>query len=198
MKFLQLSTIIPKLPTFNSIFNSNQMNIKFEDLELPKQSNADIRSEWFIKAVNDINEQHGLSLKEIGRETGVSMTVMYACWNIQSPLHKFGRRPTETTIKKIAKRFNIALPDYMIERDARQETIFDLEKKRTPQEKKKVNSDIMTKQIPKLYKVAQVAEFLDVCSQTVIKCIERGEIKAKRVGKQYRIRERDLIEYMNS
>ncbi len=163
-----------------------------------EDNHADIRSEWFINAINEINEEHGLSLKEIGAESGVSTTVMYACWNIQSTVHKFHRKPTESTVNRIAKRFGNALPQYMIEREEQQKTIFDLPKEMTPVEKTKSNSDIMTKHIPKFYKVAEVSEFLGVCSQTVIRVIERGEMNAKRVGKQYRIRERDLIEYMES
>ena len=185
-----------KLRTSNSTFNSHNMLDSNPQTPLVSTRGelADIRSKWFIDAVILINDKYGLSLREIGDRAGLSMTIMYACWNIQSPLHKFGRKPTEKTVSKISEKFQVPLPDYMEARKKKQATIFDA----TPKEKAKTNSDIMTKHIPKLFKVKEVAKLLGVSGATVNRIIVDGELKAKRVGRQYRIREADLIAYIES
>ena len=47
-----------------------------------------------------------------------------------------------------------------------------------------------------LLTVAEVAEVLRVSNMTVYRLIKAGELPALRVGKNYRIRERDLEDYL--
>lgn len=47
------------------------------------------------------------------------------------------------------------------------------------------------------YTLAQVAEILNCTYQTVYKLVKRGEIKAFRVGSDFRVKEENLNEYMN-
>jgi len=160
---------------------------------------ADIRSEWFMNAVETINGKFGYSLIEIGERAGVSQTVMYACWNLNSPLHKFGRKPTEQTVFRISKKFEIPLPQYMIDREKKRETIFDLEKDRTPSQKKVQNADFMSKRFPKFLTVKEVAEVLCCSEQTVLRLIHNGSLKHKRIGKRaYRVTEQNLLDYIES
>lgn len=48
----------------------------------------------------------------------------------------------------------------------------------------------------RLLTVAEVAEVLRVSNMTVYRLIKAGELPALRVGKNYRIRERDLEAYL--
>ncbi len=49
----------------------------------------------------------------------------------------------------------------------------------------------------KFYTVEEVAKLLRVSIPTVRQLIENGELKATRVGRQYRISEDDLNEFIN-
>lgn len=48
----------------------------------------------------------------------------------------------------------------------------------------------------KFYTVQEVAEFLRVNERTVLNFIASGELKATRVGRQYRISQEQLDEYI--
>lgn len=48
----------------------------------------------------------------------------------------------------------------------------------------------------KAYKIAEVAEMLQVDPRTVKREIERGNLKARKVGSDYRVPELNLVEYM--
>lgn len=50
----------------------------------------------------------------------------------------------------------------------------------------------------RLYTVAEVAEHMRVSNMTVYRLIKAGELGAVRVGKNYRIRERDLTAYLDA
>lgn len=50
----------------------------------------------------------------------------------------------------------------------------------------------------KFYTVEEVAEILSVHWQTVHALIKRGELKAIKVGKRYRISDEDLKKYIES
>lgn len=50
----------------------------------------------------------------------------------------------------------------------------------------------------RLLTVAEVAEHMRVSSMTVYRLIKAGQLKAVRVGKNYRIRTSDLDEYLQS
>jgi excisionase family DNA binding protein len=47
-----------------------------------------------------------------------------------------------------------------------------------------------------LFTVSEVADVLRVSNMTIYRLIKAGEISALRVGKNYRIRERDLEDYL--
>jgi excisionase family DNA binding protein len=49
----------------------------------------------------------------------------------------------------------------------------------------------------KLYTVDEVAAILKVHRNTVIMLINTGELKAAKIGRQYRIKETDLNDYIN-
>lgn len=50
----------------------------------------------------------------------------------------------------------------------------------------------------RLYTVAEVAAQMRVSNMTVYRLIKAGELPALRVGKNYRIRGRDLIAYLDA
>ena len=54
-------------------------------------------------------------------------------------------------------------------------------------------SDILQQQA---FSIAQLARRLDVCERTARRLIEGGELKAYRVGRQWRVFEPDLQEYL--
>ena len=49
---------------------------------------------------------------------------------------------------------------------------------------------------PRLLTVQEVADLLRVSNMTVYRLIKRGELRALRVGKNYRIRQQDLDAYL--
>jgi excisionase family DNA binding protein len=49
-----------------------------------------------------------------------------------------------------------------------------------------------------LWTVAEVAEHMRVSNMTVYRLIKSGDLPAIRVGKNYRIRSRDLVAYLES
>ncbi len=49
---------------------------------------------------------------------------------------------------------------------------------------------------PKFYTIEEVAKILRVNERTVRKLIDRGELKTTRVGRQYRISQEQLDEYL--
>jgi len=52
--------------------------------------------------------------------------------------------------------------------------------------------------ITRLLTVAEVASVMRVSRMTVYRLIRRGQLKAIRVGRNYRVRENDLDEYLES
>jgi putative molybdopterin biosynthesis protein len=48
-----------------------------------------------------------------------------------------------------------------------------------------------------MYTVEEIAKMLRVSTETVRKLIAQGEIRAKRVGRQYRISQEALNEYLS-
>lgn len=50
----------------------------------------------------------------------------------------------------------------------------------------------------RLWTVAEVAEHMRVSKMTVYRLIKAGDLPALRVGKNYRIRGRDLAEYLDA
>ncbi len=52
------------------------------------------------------------------------------------------------------------------------------------------------KEWPEVMTPDQVAEFLQLNKNTVYRLIERGELKATKVGRVYRIRKEDVDSYM--
>jgi excisionase family DNA binding protein len=52
--------------------------------------------------------------------------------------------------------------------------------------------------ISRLLTVAEVATLMRVSRMTVYRLIRRGQLKAIRVGRNYRVRENDLSEYLES
>lgn len=50
----------------------------------------------------------------------------------------------------------------------------------------------------RLLTVAEVASVMRVSRMTVYRLIRRGQLKAIRVGRNYRVREEDLREYLES
>jgi putative molybdopterin biosynthesis protein len=48
-----------------------------------------------------------------------------------------------------------------------------------------------------MYTVEEIAKMLKVSTETIRKLIARGEIKAKRIGKQYRVTQEALDEYLD-
>ena len=52
--------------------------------------------------------------------------------------------------------------------------------------------------ISRLLTVAEVATLMRVSRMTVYRLIRRGQLKAIRVGRNYRVREDDLSEYLES
>jgi excisionase family DNA binding protein len=55
-----------------------------------------------------------------------------------------------------------------------------------------------TDPISRLMTVAEVANVIRVSRMTVYRLIRRGQLKAIRVGRNYRVREDDLSEYLHS
>lgn len=49
-----------------------------------------------------------------------------------------------------------------------------------------------------LLTVAEVASVMRVSRMTVYRLIRRGELRAVRVGRNYRVREQDLTEYLET
>jgi excisionase family DNA binding protein len=52
--------------------------------------------------------------------------------------------------------------------------------------------------ITRLLTVAEVASVMRVSRMTVYRLIRRGQLKAIRVGRNYRVRENDLDEYLEA
>lgn len=52
--------------------------------------------------------------------------------------------------------------------------------------------------ITRLLTVAEVATVMRVSRMTVYRLIRRGQLKAIRVGRNYRVREQDLNEYLEA
>jgi excisionase family DNA binding protein len=52
--------------------------------------------------------------------------------------------------------------------------------------------------IARLLTVAEVANVMRVSRMTVYRLIRRGQLKAIRVGRNYRVREQDLNEYLEA
>ena len=52
--------------------------------------------------------------------------------------------------------------------------------------------------ISRLLTVAEVASVMRVSRMTVYRLIRRGQLKAIRVGRNYRVREEDLNEYLEA
>ncbi len=52
--------------------------------------------------------------------------------------------------------------------------------------------------ISRLLTVAEVATLMRVSRMTVYRLIRRGQLKAIRVGRNYRVRESDLSEYLEA
>jgi excisionase family DNA binding protein len=52
--------------------------------------------------------------------------------------------------------------------------------------------------ISRLLTVAEVATLMRVSRMTVYRLIRRGQLKAIRVGRNYRVRENDLSEYLEA
>lgn len=50
----------------------------------------------------------------------------------------------------------------------------------------------------RLWTVAEVADHMRVSNMTVYRLIKRGELRAIRVGKNYRLRGSDLDEYLSA
>jgi len=50
----------------------------------------------------------------------------------------------------------------------------------------------------RLWTVAEVADHMRVSNMTVYRLIKAGQLPAIRVGKNYRIRGRDLVEYLDA
>ena len=50
--------------------------------------------------------------------------------------------------------------------------------------------------VSRLLTVAEVAQVMRVSRMTVYRLIRRGQLKAIRVGRNYRVRENDLNEYL--
>jgi excisionase family DNA binding protein len=50
----------------------------------------------------------------------------------------------------------------------------------------------------RLHTVAEVADHMRVSNMTVYRLIKAGEVRAVRVGKSYRIRQRDLEAYLDA
>lgn len=49
--------------------------------------------------------------------------------------------------------------------------------------------------MPEIMTLEQVAEFLQVSYQTVYKMVREGELRAKKVGRSYRVLRKDVIAY---
>ena len=67
-----------------------------------------------------------------------------------------------------------------------------------PTKKKKEAIKIVFSPLSELYDMAQVATFLGVHKRTVNREINRGKLKAHKVGNVYRIRREDLDAYLQS
>lgn len=52
--------------------------------------------------------------------------------------------------------------------------------------------------LPKIYRTQEVADYLLIDIDTVTKLIRTRELSAKKVGREWRITEDDLVEYLNS
>jgi len=52
--------------------------------------------------------------------------------------------------------------------------------------------------LPKLYNTRDVAEYLVIDVDTVVKLIHNRELAAKKVGREWRITEDDLLDYLDS
>ena len=53
-------------------------------------------------------------------------------------------------------------------------------------------------QLPALLTFAEAMEYLFISKNTLLKMLHNGTIKGFKVGKQWRIKKEDLIEYSNS
>ena len=53
-------------------------------------------------------------------------------------------------------------------------------------------------QLPALLTFAEAMEYLFISKNTLLKMLHNGTIKGFKVGKQWRIKEEDLIEFSNS
>lgn len=52
--------------------------------------------------------------------------------------------------------------------------------------------------LPKIYRVKDIAEYLLIDEDTVTKLIRNRELAGKKVGRDWRVTEDDLLEYLNS
>jgi excisionase family DNA binding protein len=50
--------------------------------------------------------------------------------------------------------------------------------------------------LPRLYSIKEAAPLIGVCSKTIRRWINRGELHVHRLGRQIRISEEDLIAYL--
>lgn len=55
----------------------------------------------------------------------------------------------------------------------------------------------MMNDLPDILTMKEVTELLRITRQTVIKEISNNNLKAMRIGRQYRFKKCDIIEYMN-
>lgn len=53
-------------------------------------------------------------------------------------------------------------------------------------------------ELPKIYRTQEVADYLLVDVDTVTKLIRTRELAAKKIGREWRITESDLMEYLES
>ena len=51
-------------------------------------------------------------------------------------------------------------------------------------------------QLPPVYSIKRVANYLDVSTKTVRRWIERGDLTAHKIGRQIRITEPDLLTFL--
>jgi excisionase family DNA binding protein len=56
----------------------------------------------------------------------------------------------------------------------------------------------MDMSLPKIYNVKDVANYLLVDEDTVTKLIRSRELAGKKVGREWRVTEDDLLEYLNT
>lgn len=55
-----------------------------------------------------------------------------------------------------------------------------------------------TSPVPRLLNIAEAADVLNVCAETVRRAIWRGQLRSIRIGRAVRVRVEDLRAYVNS